>query len=466
MTPTGGPREACGVAAVVAPGPANLLPTTLALLRGLQHRGRDSAGLAWTDAREVGSRRWPGLADEDPEHGGGAEPHRAAIGHVRYATSGGQDIANAQPMVRRSPLGPFAVAHNGQLVAGPSAGRGEDGASDTVAMTRFLAGTTAPTWVDAFRALVSACHGAFAVVLLTPDALLVARDPAGLRPLSMGHLADGSVVVASESAALVDVGARRIEEVAPGEVRQVRLADRSVRRIEARGTSGTRHRCSFETLYFARPDSRLDGSLVHQVRWQLGRALGRCRTPLDVVVPVPETAYSAALGYASARDLPLRHGLVVDSSRGRSFLRPSPAAREEAVRAKLGADPAIVSGRRLAVVDDTIVRGTTMRAVVRSLRAAGAREVHVRIAAPPVLHPCHMGIAFGRYDEIELAAIDPYAYQDVIGADSVSFLTIEQMLATFPARTGYCTACFDGRDPISPVPSPTRRTVAPVAVEP
>jgi len=452
--PLAKPRESCGVAG--AWGPA--APSVRGLLMALQHRGQQSAGIAVCGAEGIECRTGPGrVTDVFPE----PELHLpqdtlGAIGHVRYATSGGPgpDGELAQPVVLDGPGGPLALAHNGTLVNTTEA-RAESGvsadATDTAVLGRLLAATMENHGVSLFKALhlvLPRITGAYSLVLTDGRRLYGVRDPQAFRPLCLGRL-DHTWLLASESAAIAAVGGTFVRELEPGEVLEADADGVQSSRLDVPGAR--RASCVFEHVYFARADSRIGGRSVYEARYAAGQAMARCAPPpsgSDVVVAVPDTARVAADGYARQTGLPVVQGLLRHEGVGRTFISGDRSGREAAVRQKLSAVPAAVAGREVVLVDDSLVRGTTMNAVVAMLRAAGAAAVHLRIASPPHRWPCFYGIDTGRGDTLLGARVPPDRLAGHLGCDSAEFLPLEALLdAVGGSPDTYCTACLDGRFP-------------------
>ncbi|PZN12459.1 MAG: amidophosphoribosyltransferase [Bacillota bacterium] len=470
-------REECGVFGIWRHPRAVALACQA--LYALQHRGQDSAGIA--TCRPGGPlvvEKGNGLVAEVFTASRLARlaavgPAQAAVGHVRYATTGGSRPENAQPLLFTTAGVPFALAHNGQLVGseGVRAWLRQRGVrftttSDSEVLGR-LAEQLAPGAGDGegvARALVAALErvrGAFAIVALTPAGLLAARDPRGIRPLVLGRLGP-AWVVASETCAFDTIGAETVREVAPGEWLWIDDAGPRAGRLEAPGeVPGESARpafCIFEYVYFARPDSRFGGRSVYEVRKELGRRLAREHpVAADVVIGVPDSSLPVAAGYSEESGIPHEPGLVKNRYVGRTFLRPDPRARAESVRIKLNPVPEVVAGRRVVLVDDSLVRGTTVRRLVRALREAGASEVHLRIAAPPYLHPCYYGVDTADREELLAARHRVEEMRRVVEADSLHFLSLEGMVAaTGQPLAAFCLGCFTGRYPVSPevIPGP------------
>jgi amidophosphoribosyltransferase len=475
------PREACGVVGMLTAG----RPAAQLARRGLvelQHRGEESAGIVAADTAN-GTRtllRGPGLVSEAlPVPVVDAMPGGLSLGHVRYSTYGTPGAIGAQPIVREAPGLWLAVAHNGNLVncadLASSAGFSVDVDSTDSELVadllaahathRIAAGATAQEAFEAaLMAVLPRLVGAFSLVLSEGSRVYGVRDRNGLRPLCLGRLPDGWAL-ASETPALDGMGAQFVREVEPGEV--VVVDGETVRSMQPFPPGETRSRlCMFEFVYFARPDSVLGGQSVEAARHRAGEALAdyaplpprtRRGTRSAVVVPVPSSAVSAARGYAARSGLPYTEGIELNAA-GRSFLAPAQAQREAKVGDKLVAVPAAVRGRRVVVVDDSLVRGTTTRAVVRMLREAGAAEVHLRIASPPWRWPCYLGIDAGDQADLAAAVSTLSEMTDRLGCDSLAYLPLEEALTATGRDPGqFCTGCMTGRYPV-PVPTPLPRS--------
>jgi len=457
------PREACGVFAVWAPGePVSSL--TYHGLYALQHRGQESAGMAVADGRSVLVYKDMGLVSEvfDEPTLTTLQGH-AAIGHTRYSTTGASSWDNAQPSFRMTASGgSLAVAHNGNLTnvvdLASATGRSPE-ASDTDLIADLLAAHpgTLPAAIEAVAPLL---EGAFSLVLLDESTVYGVRDRHGVRPLAIGRLADRGWVLASETVALDIVGATFVREVEPGEI--VAVDPSGIR--STRYAAPSPNLCVFEHVYLARADSRVGGRSVHQVRRALGAALAREEpADADLVIPVPDTAVTAAAGYAEASGIPFGEGLMKNRYVGRTFIQPTQTMRQLGIRLKLNPLREAIRGRRLVVVDDSIVRGNTTKAIVRLLRDAGATEVHVRITSPPVRWPCFYGIDMPTRQELVAGDREVKEVQDLIEADSLGYLSLDALVAASRQDTpaaggpGLCTACFTGNYPI-PIGPVARRS--------
>lgn len=445
-------RDECGVFGIFGhPEAANIAYLGL---HALQHRGQESAGIATSDGGELHCYRGEGLvADVFGEAELARVPGRLAIGHVRYSTAGGTGLRNAQPIMVRYGGGMVAVAHNGNLTNAAALrarleGEGSifAGTSDTEVIVHLLARSRSRAIEGRLLDALRAVEGAWSLVVLSEDTLIGARDPFGVRPLVLGDL-DGAPVLASETCALHLIGARLVREVEPGEVVVIDAEGvRSARPFPP----APRRACVFEHVYFGRPDSRIFGHSVYQVRRETGRQLAReAPADADIVVPVPDSGIAAAMGYADVSGIPYGMGLVRSHYIGRTFIEPAQSIRHFGVKLKLAPVEEAIRGRRLVVIDDSLVRGTTSAKIIALLRSAGAREVHLRIASPPITHPCFYGIDTPRRSELVAAHLDVEAIRDRLGCDSLAYLSREGLLAAAGgAQTGFCDACFTGAYPI------------------
>ncbi len=450
----------CGVVGVFAPGQEASALAALGIF-ALQHRGQESAGLAVSDGRGVMVYKDLGLVDQvlDERRLPSLRGH-LAIAHCRYSTTGSTVWENSQPAFRLGPARTVAIGHNGNLVNTAQlldqlpGGRSRlVGTTDTEVLTALLASEPADDLVESLLRVLPRVSGAYSLVVMDETRVIGVRDPYGFRPLVLGvlHSAEGEGwVLASETAALDVLGAEYVRDVAPGEM--VVLGDgpepRSVRFAEAH-----EQLCVFELIYFARPDSYMLGRNLYEARRRMGVALAHeAPADADLVMPVPDTGAPAAAGYAEASGLPYREGMVRNRYAGRTFIQPSQGMRQRGVTVKLSALREQVRDRRLVVVDDSIVRGTTTRQIVGLLRRAGAREVHVRVSAPPIFHPCFYGIDTQIERELIAATRSVDEIREFIGADSLSYLSIDGVLEALDLpRERFCFACFDGRYPV-PVP--------------
>jgi amidophosphoribosyltransferase len=453
-----GPREACGLFGVWAPGEevARLL---FFGLYALQHRGQESAGMAVSEGRNILVYRELGLVAQvfDERTLASLQGH-FGIAHTRYSTTGSTTWENAQPSFKTDGRRSLALGHNGNLVntrelaerVGAGSGSGATTDSDLVStlLARELAG--AGDLEGAALRVLPSLRGAFSFVLMDERTLYAARDPWGVRPLSIGRLPSGGWSVASETAALDIVGARYVRDVQPGEL--VSIDERGLRSLRFAETPRSAL-CLFEFVYLARADSRLYGRTVHDARREMGRLLAReASVEADMVVPVPDTADSAAQGYAEASGIPYGEGVIKNRYVHRTFIQPSPSLRQLGVRLKLNPLSDAIRGKRLVVVDDSIVRGTTTQQIVQTLREAGAAEVHLRITSPPIRWPCFYGIDMSTREELVASDQDVDGVRRFVGADSLAYLSLGALVrATGAPGDAFCKACFDGEYPI-PVP--------------
>ena len=422
-------------------------------LYALQHRGQESAGIATLDGGQIRVEREMGyVADVFDEARLSRLPGRTAIGHVRYATAGASLLANAQPLVFATGRGPLALAHNGNLVNAreiramlESKGALFTTTSDSEVILHLVARSQAPTLPEAIADALSEVRGAYSLVILSREGIFAVRDAHGIRPLSLG-IREGSPVVASETCAFDLIGAKFERDVEPGEI--VRLSREGFSSHRFAFPLSTP--CVFEHVYFARPDSMVFGRSVAASRQGFGRRLAREHpVEADVVVPVPDSGMYAALGYAEESKIPFALGLVRNHYVGRTFIEPKQAIRHFGVKVKLNPVREVVEGKRVILVDDSIVRGTTSRKIVRMLRESGAREVHVRVSSPPTVKSCHYGIDTPTRQELIAANKSVEEIRQFIEADTLGYLSAEGMLEAFGRpQQATCTACFTGIYPV------------------
>jgi amidophosphoribosyltransferase len=448
-------HEACGVFGVYAPN-EDVARITFYGLYALQHRGQESAGIASANERRLYLRTGMGLVsqvfdEEDLSY----LPGHMAIGHTRYSTTGSSLAANAQPIIIEGPLGQMALGHNGNLVNSSvlRSDLEEQGVyfstgTDTEVIAQTLATAPGATWQERWTYTMRRLIGAYSLVVLTPHEMMAARDPMGNRPLALGRL-DGGWVVASETCAFDHLGATFIREVEPGEV--IRVSEDGVESIRAAEPKSAF--CIFEYIYFARPDSMIDGKLVYPVRMALGAQLAKEHpAEADVVIGVPDSATAAAVGFSQESGIPFVEGLVRNRYVGRTFIQPDQRIREVGVHLKFNPLPEILRGRRVVLVEDSIVRATTTPPVIAMLRKAGAREVHMRITSPPIMSPCFFGIDMGTRWELIAGRMSVEEIRQHIGADTLGYLSIEGLVEAVGApRDKFCLACFTGKYPV-PVP--------------
>jgi amidophosphoribosyltransferase len=455
------PREACGVVAIAS---REGEPARLAFfaLYALQHRGQESAGICTTDGQSLHNLTGMGLVSQVFHERDLAKLRGPlSIGHTRYSTTGSSRVENAQPIVVASTpassgraMGSLGLAHNGNLV-NVDALRAEVEAlgirprtsTDSELIAHLIANAPGDDWLSRMRHVLQRLSGAYCLVMLTNDRVYAARDPWGFRPLVLGRLGDGWAV-ASESCALDTIGAQLIREIQPGEL--VAIGPDGVHAEQLVATP-KRAGCSFEFIYFARPDSLIDGQLVYATRERMGEELAReYPVEADFVMPVPDSATPAAIGFARAAGLPYREGLVKNRYIGRTFIQPQQKQREAGVDLKFNPLPEVLRGQRIALIDDSIVRGTTTPRIVAMLRRAGAAEVHLRICAPPIKYACHFGVDTAPEETLIAHSHDVDQIRNIVGADSLGYLSRDGLNRAIglPARE-MCNACFHGRYPIA-----------------
>ncbi|MBM7704238.1 amidophosphoribosyltransferase [Metabacillus iocasae] len=450
-----GLNEECGVFGIWGHENANQI--TYYGLHSLQHRGQEGAGIAVSNGEKVSVAKGLGLVTE--VFGNGVLDKvegRAAIGHVRYATAGGGGFENVQPLHFRSQSGSIALAHNGNLVNAnalkhqlENQGSIFQSTSDTEVLAHLIKRSGYQDLKDKVKNALSMVKGAYAFVILTEDEMMVALDPNGLRPLSLGRLGD-AYVVASETCAFDVVGAVYERDVQPGELLIINNEGMTSERFTL---NVNRAICSMEYIYFSRPDSNIDGINIHSARKNLGKELA-IESPIeaDVVTGVPDSSISAAIGFAEQSGIPYELGLIKNRYVGRTFIQPSQSLREQGVKMKLSPVRKIVEGKRVVMVDDSIVRGTTSRRIVRMLREAGATEVHVRISSPPIKNPCFYGIDTSSEEELIAATHSIEEIRQLIEADSLEFLSEQGLVSAIGrpyegSHRGQCMACFTGKYP-------------------
>ncbi len=423
-------------------------------LYALQHRGQESGGIVASDAIKLRAERGMGyVADIFGEDVLATLVGSSAIGHVRYSTAGESGIANAQPLLIECVHGQIAVCHNGNLVNQrelrdelSTQGAIFQTSSDTEVFLHLYARSKAREVEEALVDTVTQVQGAFSLLFLTRDRLVAVRDPHGFRPLALGQL-DGAWVVCSETCAMDLIGATYVRDVEPGEV--LVIGPDGLKSIRPFAPAPSCH-CIFEHVYFARPDSLVFGRSVNEVRTNLGRLLAReSPVPADVVVPVPDSGVCAAVGYAEVSGVPLQFGLIRNHYVGRTFIEPRQSIRHFGVKVKLNPVRSILQGRRVVLIDDSIVRGTTSRKIVKMIKAAGATEVHVRISCPPTISPCFYGIDTPRRNDLIAATHTLEEVRKYIEADSLKYLSYEGLLQSVNSdRARYCTSCYTGSYPV------------------
>ncbi|MEW5719456.1 MAG: amidophosphoribosyltransferase [Chloroflexota bacterium] len=447
------PHDECGIVGIHAPG-AEAARLAFFALYALQHRGQESAGIATSNGRVAPIHKGLGLVsqvfNEDNLH---LLQGHLGIGHTRYSTTGAVKLPNAQPYLIETALGPLGVAHNGNLTNTPALRRdllqrgvGLSSSSDSEVITQMLAGAVGQTWDERIAAFMQKAIGAYSLTILTRDAVYAARDPWGLRPLCIGALNGTGLVVASESCALGTIGATFLREVRPGEI--VRLDHAGLASWQGR-VAETPALCIFEYIYFARPDSVLEGRSVHWVRRKLGARLSREHpVQADMVIGVPDSATAHAIGYANESDIPFGEGLIKNRYIGRTFIQPDDRLRRLGVKLKFNPLPDL-RGKRIVLVDDSIVRGNTSGPIVALLRQAGATQVHIRIGSPPIRHPCFMGVDMAGREELIAAQMNVDEIANHIGVDSLGYLSLEGLTEVVGSGDGgHCRACFTGEYPV------------------
>lgn len=445
------PIEECGVIGVSSPDGDQTAQLAFFGLFALQHRGQEAAGIAVSDGHRARLHKDTGLITHvfDNESLAPLTGYHA-VGHTRYSTVGASSARNAQPFLVETMHGPLAVAHNGSLVNAAELrdellqrGFGLTATSDTEVMALMLAAASGRSWEDRLERTMPSWKGAYSLVILGVDCVVAARDPWGFRPLSVGRLPDGGYVVASETCALHTLGCVEISEVEPGEI--VTIKDNEIARRRTPVAVNGSARCSFEFVYFSRPDSEWDGRSVHAVRQRLGEFLAaESHVEADVVVPVPDSSVPAAIGYARASGIAFNDGLIKNRYIGRTFIEPSQSLRERRVAMKFNALAENLAGKRVVVIDDSLIRGTTAGPLVKLIKDAGASEVHLRITSPAVMHPCFMGVDMGTYEELISSRLDLEQLRLHVGCDTLQFLSVEAMMSAIGRPDGYCTACFTG----------------------
>ena len=453
-------KESCGLFGIY--GSADAIKHTYYSLYALQHRGEEGAGIAATDGNTIRHVRGMGQVSEafTLDDFGSYEAH-AAIGHVRYSTTGFSIFANVQPIVVQYSRGEIAVAHNGNLVNAKalrarleSRGSIFRATNDSEIILHLLATSCQMNWLDALANSLNEIRGAFSLVFLTPNEVVGVRDPRGFRPLMIGKLGD-TYCFASETCAFDLIGAEVVREVEPGEM--VSISENGL--TSRRYAPATQHsRCIFELIYFARADSSMFGEHVHLFRERLGQKLAEEHAvDADAVIAVPHSATSAAIGYHQGSGIPFEQGLIANTYMGRTFIQPFQGQRSRYVNIKLNAVPQVLRGKKVVVVDDSIVRGTTTASKMRLVRKAGAKEIHLRITCPRLYHPCFYGVDFQSKEELIANKVPADSMTEFFEVDSIGFLSIEGLRSCARCEPeGFCTACFDGKYPV-PVPKDDRQ---------
>lgn len=469
------PREECGIIGIFAPN-EDVARMTFFGLFALQHRGQEAAGMAVADGRVISLYKNVGLVGQvfKPDSLSGLLGHYA-IGHARYSTTGSSLIQNAQPFMIETMNGPLALAHNGNLVNSAELrdemlrqGVGFSSSSDSEVMTMMLARDAGTTWEARICRAMEKWIGAYSLVILTRDCVYAVRDPWGFRPLCVGLLPHGGYVVASETGALRTLGCEAIRDVKPGEI--VTLSGNALTVTQAVPSVKPGARCIFEHIYFARPDQTWEGVNVHAVRQRLGEELARewgnglgggspaakrisgyktdDERMADVVIPVPDSSVPAAIGFSRVSGIPYNDGFVKNRYVGRTFIEPTDSLRKRGVGMKFNVISENVVGKRVVVIDDSIVRGNTTGPLIKLLRQAGAKEVHMCITCPPIAHPCFMGVDMGGYEDLiaHNRTVDEICQK--VGADSLTYLSVDGMMRAVGSAEGYCQACFTGNYPV------------------
>ena len=449
------PNEECGVIGLSTPeGEASRL--AFFGLFALQHRGQESAGIAAANGENVVVHTDMGLVTQifrEPDFYPLAGD--MAIGHTRYSTSGSSELCNAQPLLVDGEHGQLAVANNGNIINAVQLKKQlQDewnctfaSTTDTEVIAQMLAHAIGTTWEERVFQCMRQLEGAYSIVIQTKDSMIAARDPLGIRPLCLGKL-NGGWIVASESCALDHLGAEYMREVEPGEV--VIVDGNGLHTATWPGGTGRRSLCVFELIYFARPDSVMDGQLVHSARQELGAQLAREHpVEADLVIGIPDSSTAAAVGYAQESGIPYSEGLIKNRYVGRTFIEPEQRLRDLGVRQKFNTLVDVIEGKRLVVVDDSIVRGTTTPHVVNLLRKGGAKEVHMRVCAPPIKHPCFMGVDMASREELLAANNSLDQIRENVGANSLGYLSVEGLMKVVGGTNGgFCDACFTGAYPV------------------
>jgi len=466
------PKEECGVFGVYAPE-RDIARMAFFALYALQHRGQESAGIATCDGQRAYQHKAMGLVAQifDEDNLSPLKGHMG-IGHTRYSTTGAVKLHNAQPYLIDTIQGPLGLAHNGNLTNAAEIrlrllkrGVGLTSTSDSEMITQIIAAptdvwgddmlpdTTEDHWVNQIKMLMHLAEGAYSLTLMTRSAVYAVRDPLGLRPLCLGKFEDGEYVVVSESCALSTIGADFVRDVEPGEI--VRLDENGVTSFVGHEPNPKRAMCVFEYVYFARPDSQFDGQLLHIARQNMGRQLAReAPADADMVVPVPDSATPAAIGYSNELGIPFTEGLTKNRYIGRTFIQPDDTLRKQGISLKFNVLTNNLEGKRIVLIDDSIVRGNTLTQLIKLLRSANVAEVHVRISSPPVRNPCFMGVDMATYNELIANQLDIEGIREKIDADSLAYLTLDGMLNSIEANIqdgmgGFCDACFSGNYPIN-----------------
>ncbi|MDD5039266.1 MAG: amidophosphoribosyltransferase [Dehalococcoidales bacterium] len=458
-------HESCGVVGIYAHN-EDVARLTFFALFALQHRGQESSGIATSDGKKLQNYAKMGLVSQVFNEDSLSQlTGHIAIGHNRYSTTGSSRLSNVQPVVVGEGLNTIAVAHNGNIVNAEQIYKSlsDQGyffrtSSDTEAIANLIISSTEKDWVGKIRYAMHRLQGAYSLTIIANDHLFVVRDPLGVRPLCLGSI-NGGWIVASESCALDHIGAKFIREVEPGEI--ISISENGVESY--REEVGKRALCIFEYIYFARPDSIINGRLLYSARQDMGAGLAdEHPVDADLVMGVPDSATAAGVGYAHRSGIPLAEGLIKNRYVGRTFIEPDQRIRDLGVKLKFNPLPQVLHDKRIVLVDDSIVRGTTTPKVIRLLRKAGAKEVHMRICAPPLRYPCFFGVDMATQRELIAAQKTISEIKDFIGADSLGYLSIDGLLkAVALPRDSFCLACFTGNYPI-----PVQLEMNKLAIEP
>jgi amidophosphoribosyltransferase len=456
-------RHHCGIVGISSEVEANMPELLFYGLFSLQHRGQESAGLAYQRNDKIRSYRGVGMVSNALSHYlSESHPSLLGVGHVRYSTHGTNKLENAQPIVVSCSKGEIALAHNGNISNSDSLqaeliaeGSIFQSTTDTELLLHMIARSRQPSFHDALVECLGRIEGAYCFLMMHEKKLYAVRDPYGFRPLVIG-VRSGQVLVASETCALEMFEARQIREVEPGEM--VIVEGTTIVSEKLPVPALLRAHCVFELIYFARPDSVVFGQSVHMARKRMGEALARTEgVPADIVIAVPDSGTSAAIGYSAASGIPLEQGLTRNHYMGRTFIQPTTAMREAGVRMKLHPVREAIDGKRVIVIDDSLVRGTTSRQIVKLLREAGAKEIHLRLCSPPLRFPCFYGIDIPTSKELISNRLDPEGIAREIGADSVRFLSIAALRQCVPLPDDFCYACFSGGYPCPVRDAPVSR---------
>ncbi len=447
------PHEECGVFGIFAPG-EDVARLTFFGLYALQHRGQESAGIATSDGSRIWIRTRVGLVSQAfAENDLRDLPGHIAVGHARYSTAGSSAVCNAGPILVKSEIGDIAVSHNGNLTNAyarrkelEEAGERFETSTDSEVLARLIALAPGKDLVAKIRNAMPKMVGAYSLAVMTSDRLVAVRDPMGVRPLCLGRLG-ASWVIASESCALMTIGATMEREVEPGEIVEITADGMTSHGVARTAPHAT---CLFELIYFARPDSLIHGQRLHIVRQRMGAQLAKeAPVDADIVVGLPDSAIPAAIGYARESGIPYQEALIKNRYIGRTFIQPDQRLRETGVSLKFNALPEVLEGKRVVLIDDTIVRGTTSRPIIQLLRNAGAKEVHMRVHAPPMMWPCYLGVDLAKREELIAARMSVDDIGRFIGADSIAYLSLDGLIEAIDTpQNGFCKGCLTGNYPV------------------